>query len=345
MRAVLTSEQEMLRDTAAGLASSVRVNTPGDLPRVDRDKGWSALARAGLLAMRARGDDGAPLGSGFDTALVAQALGGALAPLPFVGALLAYELLVLAGAPDEWLADLGEGSVRYGLLLTRELDGLADADAPEGAVCVDAEGAEYVLALARGREGLRVVRLKPADEGAPQGVDLTRPFRPWRAATAERDVAGALSPSDLERWTALALSLVCADLVGVLRAGLAQVVEYSRTRVQYGVPIGSFQAVQHMCADMLVQTEAAASATNYAAWAVDALDPAESLMAARTAKAYCGPVGQSVGETLMQAYGGIGQTWEHVAHLRTRRAMADRKLFGDESSQLLHIADARLGQG
>ena len=68
-------------------------------------------------------------------------------------------------------------------------------------------------------------------------------------------------------------------------------------------------------------------------------------MAARTAKAYCGPIGQNVGETLMQAYGGIGQTWEHVAHLRTRRAMTDRKLFGDESIQLLHIADARLGQG
>ena len=345
MRAVLTSEQEMLRDTAVGLAGAMSVNTPGDLLRVDRSKGWSALAGAGLLAMRGRDADGAPLGSGFDTALVAQALGGALAPAPFVGALLAYELLALVGAPEDWLTDIGGGAVRYGLLMARDLDALADLEKLEGAVCVDAEGAEYVLALAGGGADLRVVRLRLSDEGAPRGVDLTRPFRAWSTATAEQDVAGALSTADLDRWTALALSLVCADLVGVLRAGLAQVVEYSKTRIQYGVPIGSFQAVQHMCADMLVQTEAAASATNYAAWAVDALEPTESLMAARTAKAYCGPIGQNVGETLMQAYGGIGQTWEHVAHLRTRRAMTDRKLFGDESIQLLHIADARLGQG
>ena len=117
MRAVLTSEQEMLRDTAVGLAGAMSVNTPGDLLRVDRSKGWSALAGAGLLAMRGRDADGAPLGSGFDTALVAQALGGALAPAPFVGALLAYELLALVGAPEDWLTDIGGGAVRYGLLM------------------------------------------------------------------------------------------------------------------------------------------------------------------------------------------------------------------------------------
>jgi alkylation response protein AidB-like acyl-CoA dehydrogenase len=122
-----------------------------------------------------------------------------------------------------------------------------------------------------------------------------------------------------------------------------RVVEYSKTRIQYGVPIGSFQAVQHMCAEMLVETEAAASVTNYAAWAVDELDAGAGLLAARTAKAYCAPVAKQVGEMLMQAYGGIGQTWEHEAHLRTRRVMFDRKIFGDEAYQLLAIADLRMG--
>ena len=70
---------------------------------------------------------------------------------------------------------------------------------------------------------------------------------------------------------------------------------------------------------------------------------AESLHFARSAKAYCVPVAQKVGEMLMQAYGGIGQTWEHEAHMRTRRAMFDRKIFGDEAHQLLAIADLRMG--
>jgi alkylation response protein AidB-like acyl-CoA dehydrogenase len=145
-----------------------------------------------------------------------------------------------------------------------------------------------------------------------------------------------------ERWLALALTLVCADVVGVMRSGLAKAVAYTKERIQYGVPVGSFQAVQHMSADCLVQSEAAASTTKYAAWAVDALPTAEALLAARTAKAYCASVARPVTETIMQIYGGIGQTWEHVAHVHTRRALLDRQILGDESEQLLRIADHRL---
>jgi alkylation response protein AidB-like acyl-CoA dehydrogenase len=128
-----------------------------------------------------------------------------------------------------------------------------------------------------------------------------------------------------------------------MRSGLTGVVEYSKERIQYGVPIGSFQAIQHLCAEALVQTEAASSATKYAAWAVDELAAGDALLAARTAKAYTCSVARDVPETVMQVYGGIGQTWEHIAHLFTRRALLDRLVFGDRSEQLLRIADARLG--
>jgi alkylation response protein AidB-like acyl-CoA dehydrogenase len=98
-----------------------------------------------------------------------------------------------------------------------------------------------------------------------------------------------------------------------------------------------------MCADALVQVEASASTTKYAAWAVDALPPAEALLAARVAKAYSSSVAREVTETVMQVFGGIGQTWEHIAHVHTRRALTDRAVLGDESIHLLRIADARLG--
>ncbi|MNG15200.1 Crotonobetainyl-CoA dehydrogenase [compost metagenome] len=118
---------------------------------------------------------------------------------------------------------------------------------------------------------------------------------------------------------------------------------YTKERVQYGALIGSFQAIQHLCAEMLVQAQAAQSITCYAAWAVDQLDADAALLAARTAKAYASSVALPVTEAVMQVYGGIGQTWEHIAHVYTRRALLDARLFGDESHQLQQIADARLG--
>ena len=94
---------------------------------------------------------------------------------------------------------------------------------------------------------------------------------------------------------------------------------------------------------MLVQVEAAQSVNCYAAWAVDQLDADEALLAARTAKAYASSVALPVTETVMQVYGGIGQTWEHIAHVYTRRALVGARLFGDEAYQLQQIADVRLG--
>lgn len=342
MRAVFTEEQEILKSTASRIAESVTVTQPNDLDRLDRTAAWRALASAGLLGMRVRDGDGAPLTSGVEVMLVAQGLAGAIAPTPFVGAMLAADLLARAGAPAAWLDELAEGRVRCSVLLNPGLDRIADAHALAGCVCIDAEGAAFGLALTADRQ---VARVDLTGMATLEGVDLSRPLGALAAAGATPELVGKpLSEDDLKSWTALALTLACADIVGVLRTGLQHVVDYSKTRIQYGVPIGSFQAVQHMCAEMLVETEAAASATNYAAWGVDELDGDAALLAARTAKAYCAPVAQQVGAMLMQTYGGIGQVWEHEAHLRTRRAMFDRKIFGDEAHQLLAIADARLGQ-
>ncbi|GAM98261.1 short-chain-acyl-CoA dehydrogenase [alpha proteobacterium U9-1i] len=321
----------------------MRVNTPADIASIDLDKAWRTLAEAGLLAMRAR-DGGAPMSSGVDVMFAVEELGAALAPAPLVGALLATELFTLADAPAALIDTLTNGEARYAIALSRQLDGLADASALAGVVCFGAEGANAALALKRDGEARYLVVLPLANARVLDGADPTRRLSAFTEAPVGEVVGTALSQDALDRWTALALALVCADMVGAMRQGLKEAVEYAKTRIQYDVPIGSFQAVQHMLAEMLVQTEAAASVTRYAAWSVDALGVAESLLAARTAKAYCGAATQVLSETLMQSYGGIGQTWEHVAHLRARRALFDRALFGDESHQLLRIADARMGR-
>ena len=345
MLAVLTEEQEMLRDMVAQLSASVGLTKTSDLAGVDRAKGWLSLSEAGLLGLRIRDENGAPAASGVEHLLIAEALGGALAPLPFIGCIVAIELLALVEAPVPWLEDVATGHVRYGILLTPDLCRLADVRDMTDSVVWDADEAAYGLAVTGPSGRRRVVRVPVTGFSPVDSADLTR--RLARATDRPEpdqveEVGQPLSPELEDRWLALALTLVCADLVGVMRTGLHDAVAYTRERIQYGVPVGSFQAVQHMSADCLVHSEAAASTANYAAWAVDALDPHEALIAARTAKAYCSAVAREVTETIMQIYGGIGHTWEHIAHVRTRRALMDRQVLGDESEQLLRIADWRL---
>ena len=345
MLALLTEEQQMLKDLAAQVAASVTVANPADLDSVERAKGWAALADAGLLGLRVPGADGRPAASGVEVALVAESLGAALAPLPYVGTVVALEALARAGAPKTWTDDVSAGTARYGLLLTADLSGLAHVD-DAAAVAFDVDDATWALARSGDRAAPTLARVRlDAGFGAAASADLTRRMvrRAGTGAVETEDSGVALAGPSHESWLALALAVTAADLVGVMSSALARAVEYSKERVQYGVKIGSFQAIQHMCADALVQIEAAASTTRYAAWGVDALDPAEALLAARTAKAAASEVGRDVTETVMQVFGGIGQTWEHVAHLHTRRALVDRELLGNEAHQLLSIADARLG--
>ncbi len=348
MLALLTEEQQMLQETAAQLAQSVGLANPSDLDKVDRTKGWATLADAGLLGLRARDEQGRPTASGVEVALVVEALGAALAPLPYAGSgVLAAELLSLAGAPDPWLAGLADGSSRCALLMSEDLTRLARVDELADAIAWDADGATHALAVAGDSGAPRVVRVTLGDDWSPvEAADLTRVLR--RAGSAPdagriEDAGGPLTRGEFDTWLALALTMVSADIVGALRHGLDEVVAYAKERVQYGVPVGSFQAVQHLCAESLVAVEASASTVKYAAWAVDELDPAEALVAARTAKAYCATTARTVAETIMQVYGGIGQTWEHIAHVIARRTYLDRSLFGDDAVQLSAIADARLG--
>ena len=116
---------------------------------------------------------------------------------------------------------------------------------------------------------------------------------------------------------------------------------YAKERRQYGAPIGSFQAVQHLLADALVLTEGARSIALYAAWAVDALDPTEAVAAAATAKAYATRAARTACETSIQVHGGIGNTWECLAHVFLRRSLLSGDAFGGVDANLARVLDHR----
>ena len=158
--------------------------------------------------------------------------------------------------------------------------------------------------------------------GAPAGaVDLTQP-EPTVEPPAE------LTGDDLAAWTALGLAVTASDLVGVMDGAVRLACGYAAERQQYGVAVGSFQAVQHLLADAFVLTEGARSAALHASWAVDALPPDEALAAGAVAKAYAARSARTVCETAIQVHGGIGNTWECLAHVYLRRALFSTDLFG-----------------
>jgi len=166
---------------------------------------------------------------------------------------------------------------------------------------------------------LRRLGLNPSvPGGAAESVDLTGSL----GGVVESPVElGELSDEDAGRWRALALAVSCADLVGAARGAQALAVDYAKVREQYGATIGSYQAVGHLLAESLALIEGSVSVLRHAAWAVDELPAAEAIEAAKVAKIYCARAALTVCETSIQVHGGIGNTWECLAHVYLRRVL------------------------
>jgi alkylation response protein AidB-like acyl-CoA dehydrogenase len=318
----LSSEQQALRDAAARVVDQLGAPTVAQLDDGERsEKLDAAVQAAGWRELRVEGDDGGPWASGVEAAIIAEELGRGLADTAFVGPTLGAELRRLVGAPAP--------SSPETVILDAGLTDLALADPVgnglAGALAIDAAGSsDGLIRMPDG--GIGKVPLAPSSAG----VDLTRSSAcVTGGAVAERLTAERPLDSDAHRkWIALGLSLTCADLVGVMRGAVALATSYAAERRQYGVPVGSFQAVQHLLADALVATEGAASVMLHAAWAVDALPPTDALAASSTAKAYCARAARTVCETSIQVHGGIGNTWECLAHVYLRRALLSIDGFG-----------------
>ena len=347
MLALLTDEQVMLQDMARDLGRKLGLANPADLEGADPGACWQELARAGLLGFRVRDESGRPAASGVEVAVVSEALGAALVPVAYVvSGVLVPELLAIAGAPDELQADVAEGRTIIGLAMRADLTGLAAADELSDAVLIGTPGYRTVLALGAGSGEVISVAVDDQNLERLDAAELSIPL--YRLRDAEgltlASVGSPPSAEAMERWLALGLSALSAEMAGAAEAGLRGVVEYSKTREAFGVPIGTFQGLQHMAADAYVACEGLRSTNNHASWAVDEEELPDALLAARVVKAYACRQFLGVAETVMQMYGGIGQTWEHIAHFYARRILLDRYLLGDAKVQLAAIADRRLAR-
>ena len=339
MDATLTDEESLLAETAGKLATDLAAEPS------DPDRGWAAVADSGMVTMRAA--DGASV---MDAVVCMEAFGRAGSEVPLLGPMLAAELSMATGTDLARVAgrttvavaaDLSDIAVLDGSADRAVLDG-GDGGPRPGGLVFDARGATGAVAVARAGSGVVPVLARVGTE-PPRAAELSRDLV---AVAGPVEVVGDPVDGDrLDRWRTVGLVLVCADMVGAMAGGLAMAVAYAGQRRQFGQPIGSFQAIQHLCAEQHVSVEAARSATYYAAWAVDGRDAAAAALAARVAKAYVGRVSRQVGEAVLQVHGGIGHTWECDAHVYLRRLLVDRALLGDEHHHETAVAAAIVEAG
>lgn len=285
----LTAEQQQLRDAAAKLADDLGPAAVQDL--ADQSRITRLDKQIGITGWRSLRSDEA---SGVEVAIVAEEFGRRLVDAPFLGPVLADDL-------------------------ARHLDDEIDsATIAVDNLAVDARGCRRALLLS----GTTVSADDIAGDGG--GADLTRVSATLSGSPAR---LGEISAAAADRWRALALVGTAADLVGSARGAHAVACDYAKIREQYGKSIGSYQAVAHLLAESLALIEGSVSVLRHAAWAVDELDPAEAIQAARVAKVYCARATRTVCETAIQVHGGIGNTWECLAHVYLRRALTSTELW------------------
>jgi hypothetical protein len=285
----LTTEQRQLRDAAAKLADDLGPGSVQDLSDGSRiARLEKAVDATGWRSLRS---DGA---SGVEVALVAEEFGRGLVDVPFLGPVLADDLRRHVGGDAD--------------PVTVAVDGRA----------IDTRGFARAVSLRGG--AVAVVDVGEVRASA----DLTRTMAD---AAESSETLGELAPEDCERFCALTVTATTADILGTARGALALACEYAKIREQYGKPIGSYQAVAHMLAEGLALIEGSISVLRHAAWAVDELEPAEAIRAANVAKVYCARAARTVCETAIQVHGGIGNTWECLAHVYLRRALTSTELF------------------
>jgi alkylation response protein AidB-like acyl-CoA dehydrogenase len=210
---------------------------------------------------------------------------------------------------------------------------------------LDGHIADVILVAARAGNGVGLFRVDKNARGMERAalptLDLTRKLAKltFAGSPATRISAGADIAAPLRRVLAIAVAMLAAEQVGGAQKCLEMSTEYAKTRLQFGRPIGSFQAIKHKCADMLVETEFARSAAYNAAFTAAGGESDDELFeAASIAKSYCSEAYFRAAADNIQIHGGMGFTWEHPAHLYFKRARADSILFGDAAAYRQQLA-------
>ncbi|MES2498488.1 MAG: acyl-CoA dehydrogenase family protein [Pseudomonadota bacterium] len=330
MQFSFSDEQAMIAETVrsffAEQATSERTRKAMETAHGHDAELWRSasqeLGLVGLALPEAHGGSG--LGQ-VESAIVAEAAGYQVAALPLLASALAARAL-LAGGSDaqqsEWLPKLASGEAigsyaEGGRIEGGKLHGRID-HVPHGAVAD-----LFVIAA----EGGVVLLLRDAAVVTPcTSMDQTRPYASVVADGVAVDLL-ADGPAAIDAATRAGWIALAADALGGAQACLDRTVAYAKERVQFGRVIGSFQAVKHRLADMMVEIEQVRSAVYWAACAADE-DAPDALLAAHAAKAIAADTYRFCAGNMIQLHGGIGFTWEHDAHLFFKRAQSDSTLLG-----------------
>jgi alkylation response protein AidB-like acyl-CoA dehydrogenase len=357
-----SDEQEQLRDAVRRFLESK--SSSGEVRRLmETDDGydpavWGQMANElGLQSLHIPEEHG---GQGFtflELGIVLEEMGRVLLCAPFFSTVvLAAGAIMNAGAADQQaklLPGIAAGETIAALAFT-EPKGTWDADGIEMVAkgsgdsytlagtkmfVVDGHVADLIVVAARlegtsGQDGIAFFTVDAGASGLTRTPLATMDQTRKQAKLEFAEVAATPLGEPGAGWPALAKTLDQAaamsanEMVGGAQVALDMAVEYAKVRVQFGRPIGSFQAIKHKCADMLLEVESGKSAAYYAAWAA-ADDNDELPVAASLAKAYCSDAYFHTAAENIQIHGGIGFTWEHDAHLYFKRAKSSQLLLGD----------------
>jgi alkylation response protein AidB-like acyl-CoA dehydrogenase len=359
--------RQELRSFSKANASPQAVRALLDDPAGFEPAAWELMTRQlglpGLVISEECGGSGA----GYAEAVIAlEELGASLLPSPFLPGLIATAALLAAagpGAADDLLTAVAAGRQRVALATAgADPGGRQLAADPVTARCtggqwqltgtadfvLDGAGADVIAAVAATADGTALLCAEGSAPGLTriplETLDLTR--RQARVTFSEVPARLVSVPGQagwLARASSLAALILAADQLGGIRQCLETATGYARERTAFGRPIGSFQAVKHICADMLVDLECTRAAVEHAARVADngaAADGNALMLACSTAKVYASDAYAAAAASLIQVLGGLGFTWEHEAHLYYRRAHSDELLFGDATFHRAQIAAA-----
>src|ERR1041384_5313711 len=362
----LSESQQILKDTArkffAGECPIAAVRKAMETETAYDAALWAKLAEQGFTGIVVPEEHGG-MGLGkVELILLMEETGYALLPGPFFSTVALAGTVINACGSDEqkkrYLGRIAAGQARSTVALV-EAAGSWDTESltirstgtkltGTKLFVTDAAVADFIVVVAR--DGVFVVDAKaPGLHIEPmKGMDLARKIysvefkdTPAEALSDSGGLAGALN---------VATAALCAEMTGGMQRTLELTVTYAKTRKQFGKPIGIFQAVQHLCADMYLETESSRSAAYYASWALEENAP-DAAQAVSIAKMYSSDAGRTVGNRGIQVHAGMGFTWENDLHLYYRRAKASETMLGDATfhreriAKLVIDAAAAVGSG
>jgi alkylation response protein AidB-like acyl-CoA dehydrogenase len=350
----LSESQQILKHTAqkffAGECPMATVRRLMETPTAYDQELWAKLAGQGFTGIIFPEDcSGMGLGK-VELILLMEEAGYALLPGPlFSTVALAGAVIDAVATPElkkKYLSRISSGDARSTLAMIE--DGAPSWDPADlrmsaaggkltGAklFVTDAAVADFIVVAAR--NGVYAVDAKaPGLSITPmKGLDLTRKIYSVEFTNTPAERLG--DTDNLSQALATATAALAAEMVGGMQRTLETTVAYAKTRKQFGKPIGIYQAVQHMCADMYLETESSRSAAYYAAWTLEEHAP-DAAAAVAIAKMYASDASRTVGNRGIQVHGGMGFTWENDLHLYYRRAKSSETMLGDAAFHRERIA-------